>query len=143
MPEQSDWQTARDPATRYPTAKELADDLVRFQAGQLVSAHRYSTMEMLRRWVTRHRAPVSVAVALLTALAMTGILAVQSIAQERDRARRERAEARAAQAQAEKRASELVLAQAQSSLDDDPTAAVAWLKQYPDTGDWRAADSAS
>src|SRR5205807_4223175 len=42
---------ARDPALRYPTAKELADDLVRFQAGQLVSAHRYSTMEMFRRWV--------------------------------------------------------------------------------------------
>ncbi|MDB4971104.1 MAG: High-affnity carbon uptake protein Hat/HatR [Myxococcales bacterium] len=132
---------ARDAALRYPTAKELADDLVRFQAGQLVSAHRYSAMEMSRRWVAKHRAPVSVAVALLTALAMTGALAVSRIAHERDRARRERAEARAAQAQAEKRSSELVLAQAQSSLDDDPTAAVAWLKQYPDTGDWRAAQS--
>ena len=132
---------ARDPAARYPTAKELAQDLVRFQAGQLVSAHRYSTMEMTRRWVTRHRAPVSVAVALLTALAMTGTLAVTRIAHERDRARRERAEARAAQAQAEKRSSELVLAQAQQSLDDDPTAALAWLKQYPDSGDWRAAQS--
>ncbi len=132
---------ARDPALRYPTARELAADLVRFQAGQLVSAHRYSSMEMMRRWVTRHRAPVSVAVALLTALAITGTLAVWRIAQERDRARSERAEARAAQAQAEKRASELVLAQAQSSLDDDPTAAVAWLKQYPDSGDWRAAQA--
>ncbi|HEX8954271.1 MAG TPA: protein kinase, partial [Polyangia bacterium] len=88
---------ARDPALRYPTAKELADDLVRFQAGQLVSAHRYSSMEMLRRWVTRRRAPVSVAVGLLTALAMTGALAVSRIAHERDRARGERAEARAAQ----------------------------------------------
>jgi WD40 repeat protein len=132
---------AREPSARYPTAKELAEDLVRFQAGQLVSAHRYSTMEMARRWVQRHRAPVSVAVALLTALAMTGALAVSRIAHERDRARRERAEARAAQAQAEKRSSELVLAQAQESLDADPTAAVAWLKQYPDTGDWRAAQA--
>ncbi|HXU71449.1 MAG TPA: protein kinase [Polyangia bacterium] len=132
---------ARDPAGRYPSAKELADDLVRFQAGQLVSAHHYSPLEMARRWVQRRRAPVSVAVALLTALAFTGVLAVSRIAHERDRARSERAEARAAQAQAEKRESELVLAQAQQSLDDDPTAAVAWLKQYPDTGDWRAAQA--
>src|SRR5205085_90867 len=78
---------------------------------------------------------------LLTALVMTGALAVSRIAQERDRARGERAEARTAQAQAEKRASELVLAQAEQSLDDDPTAAVAWLEQYPDTGDWRAAQA--
>ena len=132
---------ARDVTQRYPTAKELADDLVRFQAGQLVSAHRYSPMEMARRWIGRRRAPVSVAVALLTALAMTGVVAVSRIASERDAARRERADARAAQAQAEKRSSELVLAQAQESLDDDPTAAVAWLKQYPDTGDWRAAQA--
>src|SRR6185369_2940842 len=34
-----------------------------------------------------------------------------------------------------------VLSQAEQSLDDDPTAAVAWLKQYPDTGDWRAAQT--
>jgi eukaryotic-like serine/threonine-protein kinase len=132
---------ARDPSLRYPTAKELADDLVRFQAGQLVSAHRYSSLEMARRWIHRRRAPVSVAVGLLTALVMMGALAVSRIATERDGARKERAEARAAQAQAEKRASELVLAQAQQSLDDDPTAAVAWLAQYPDTGDWRAAQA--
>jgi eukaryotic-like serine/threonine-protein kinase len=132
---------ARDPAQRYPSAKELADDLVRFQAGQLVSAHQYSSLEMLRRWVQRRRAPVSVAVALVTAMVMTGALAVSRIAHERNDARRERAEARAAQAQAEKRSSELVLAEAESSLDHDPTAAVAWLKQYPDNGDWRAAQA--
>jgi WD40 repeat protein len=132
---------ARDQAGRYPTAREFVEDLVSFQGGQLVSAHRYSTMEMVRRWIQRHRAPVSVGVSLLTALIMTGTLAVSRIAHERDAARKERAEARAAQAQAEKRSSELVLAQAQQSLDDDPTAALAWLKQYPDTGDWRAAQA--
>src|SRR5262249_42886783 len=83
---------ARAPAARYPTARELAEDLVRFQQGQLVSAHQYSAFERFRRWVGKHRAPVSVAVALLTALAMTGALAVSRIAHERDRARRERAE---------------------------------------------------
>jgi WD40 repeat protein len=132
---------ARDCNLRYPTAAELAADLVRFQAGQLVSAHRYSTMEMMRRWIARHRAPVSVAVALLTTLVMTGALAVTRIAHERDRAQSERGEARAAQLQAEKRSSDLVLAQAHETLDDDPTASVAWLKLYPDAGDWRAAQA--
>jgi serine/threonine protein kinase len=37
---------ARDPADRYPTAKELADDLKRYQTGQLVRAHRYSTQRL-------------------------------------------------------------------------------------------------
>ena len=47
---------ARDRDVRYPTAKELADDLRRFQTGQLVGAHRYSLRELLWRWVRRHRA---------------------------------------------------------------------------------------
>ncbi|HEX7700609.1 MAG TPA: serine/threonine-protein kinase, partial [Kofleriaceae bacterium] len=41
---------ARNVAKRYPTAAELADDLRRFQTGQLVGAHRYSLRELLRRW---------------------------------------------------------------------------------------------
>ncbi len=45
---------APSPGERYPSARELAADLVRFQTGQLVSAYRYSTRELLRRFV---RAP--------------------------------------------------------------------------------------
>ena len=37
---------ARDAAARYPTARELADDLRRFQTGQLVGAHRYSLRQL-------------------------------------------------------------------------------------------------
>src|SRR6202012_3899894 len=53
---------ARDQAGRFPTAREVVEDLASFQGGQLVSAHRYSTLEMWRRWIQRHRAPVSVGV---------------------------------------------------------------------------------
>jgi serine/threonine protein kinase len=59
---------ARAPRTRYPTALELADDLRRFQTGQIVGAHVYSSRELLRRFVRRHRAPLLVALAVLAAL---------------------------------------------------------------------------
>jgi tetratricopeptide (TPR) repeat protein len=82
------------PARRYPTARELAEDLRRFQTGQLVSAHRYSPGELLRRWVRQHRAAVTVAAVLSLALAVAvagGFLAVRRQARiaeaERDRAR--------------------------------------------------------
>jgi hypothetical protein len=54
---------------RYPTARELAEDLRRFLTGQLVSAHRYSPGQLLRRWVRHHRAAVTVAAVLGLALA--------------------------------------------------------------------------
>jgi tetratricopeptide (TPR) repeat protein len=85
---------APSPVERYPTARELAADLRRFQTGQLVSAYRYSTRELLRRFVRRHRAAVIVASALTAALVVavaTGFLAVRRQARiaeaERDRAR--------------------------------------------------------
>ena len=85
---------------RYPTARELAEDLRRFQTGQLVSAHRYSPGELVRRWVRQHRAAVTVAAVLGLALAAAvagGFLAVRRQARiaeaERDRARAAAAEA--------------------------------------------------
>jgi serine/threonine-protein kinase len=85
---------AASPAERYPQARELAADLRRFQTGQLVSAHRYSTRDLLRRFVARHRAALAVAAVLTAALVIAvavGFLAVRRQARvaeaERDRAR--------------------------------------------------------
>ncbi len=85
---------APSPADRYPSARELAEDLRRFQTGQLVSAHRYSTRELLRRFVARHRAALAVAAVLTAALVtavVVGFVAVRRQARvaeaERDRAR--------------------------------------------------------
>ncbi|MCA9663564.1 MAG: serine/threonine protein kinase, partial [Myxococcales bacterium] len=49
---------AYDPDARYPSAREFADDLRRFQTGQLVAAHRYSAGERVRRLVRRYRGPL-------------------------------------------------------------------------------------
>jgi tetratricopeptide (TPR) repeat protein len=64
---------ARDPAARYPSARQLADDLVRFQTGRLVSARRYSPVARARRWIGRHRA--AVAIALTVALGGAAVTA--------------------------------------------------------------------
>ncbi len=48
--------TARDPGARYRSARELAEDLHRYQTGRLVAAHRYSPWGRAWRWARRHRA---------------------------------------------------------------------------------------
>jgi serine/threonine protein kinase len=60
---------AADPQARYPTAFELAEDLRRFQAGQLVAARAYSSVERAARFVARHPAAAVVAVLAVAALA--------------------------------------------------------------------------
>ena len=88
------------PQHRYPTAAELAQDLRRFHTGQLVSAHRYSPGELLRRFVRQHRAALTVAAVAALALAtavVVGVVAVRRQARiaeaERDRAQLEAAKA--------------------------------------------------
>jgi serine/threonine protein kinase len=53
---------ASDAPARYPTAFELAEDLRRFQAGQLVAARRYSRADRVGRFVARNRVAVTVGI---------------------------------------------------------------------------------
>jgi tetratricopeptide (TPR) repeat protein len=55
---------AREPADRYPSARELADDLRRYQAGRLVAAHRYRVWTRAWKWLRRHRAAAAGGVAI-------------------------------------------------------------------------------
>ncbi len=77
---------AKAPADRYPSARELADDLRRFTTGQLVRAHHYGRGALLRRWLRRHRAAVAVAAVMLALLIVVGIASVTRIVSERDSA---------------------------------------------------------
>jgi WD40 repeat protein len=123
---------AREPAGRYPTARELAEDLRRFQTGHLVSVREYGSAERLVRWLRRHRASVAVATVASIALAVTGGFAVVRVVRERDRANREAVESNISRAFAEAREGDLTLLQARVQLDRDPTATLAWLGQLPD-----------
>ncbi len=81
---------ARAAADRYPTAKELAVDLKKFQTGQLVGAHRYSNWQLAGRWIRRHRTAVAVAAVAAVALAVLGVVSFQRIVDERARTEQQR-----------------------------------------------------
>ncbi|MBL9017818.1 MAG: protein kinase, partial [Myxococcales bacterium] len=78
---------APDPAERYPSAKELAEELSRFQTGQLVAAHRYTRWQLARRWMRRHRAAIASLGALVVGAGVVGAIAVREVVHQRDKAR--------------------------------------------------------
>ena len=74
---------ARDARDRFPTAKELAVELKKFQTGQLVGSHRYSLGELLKRWVRKYRLTLTVAAAAVVALVVVGAISVRRVVQAR------------------------------------------------------------
>ncbi|MCA9679913.1 MAG: serine/threonine protein kinase, partial [Myxococcales bacterium] len=121
----------RDPAARYPTGRELAADLNRFATGQLVTAQQYSTIELVRRWIRRNRGVVAAALVSALLLVVLAAWAFWRVVEEAEVARVEGTRAEKARRAAEDRSNALRALQAESSVNRDPTATVAWLKQYP------------
>ncbi len=108
---------AREPSDRYTSARALAEDLRRFQTGQLVASHHYSWRSLVVRWLRAHRLPVALSAAFALALAVVGVFSIVRITRAREAA--------------EDRRNHVVLLQARAELDRDPAAALAWLKSYP------------
>jgi eukaryotic-like serine/threonine-protein kinase len=133
---------SREVEQRYQTAKELADDLRRFQTGQIVAAYQYSRKDLAKRFVRRNRKMLGAAAVALALLMTMGTISVRRIVLERNRAQAseaeaqrqkadaemQRTEAREKQTEAIRRADELTLAQARALMERDPSQAIAWLK---------------
>lgn len=84
---------ARAVADRYATARDLADDLRRFQTGRMVGAHRYSLRQLVRRWAARHRTAL-VAIGAAAAVAIVvGVFALRRVMRAEQVAKAERASA--------------------------------------------------
>jgi tetratricopeptide (TPR) repeat protein len=81
---------AADPDARYPSARELADDLVRFTTGKLVRAHAYTPGALIKHWVSRHRALVGLAAASLVLLIVVGAIGLSRTVAARSDAERAR-----------------------------------------------------
>jgi serine/threonine protein kinase/WD40 repeat protein len=107
---------AKDPAERYATARELADDLRRFLDDRPILARRPTILQRLRRWSRRHRAilgAVAACSAIALLLAAAGLAASHSlILHERDRAVAARRRAEAAERRAIERLYEALVARA-------------------------------
>ena len=118
---------ARERSARSRTARELAEDLRRFETGKLVSAHRYSPLDLLRRFLRRYRAPLAVAAFAIAVLFVAGAWGLRKIMIARDVAEKRQLEAEAERTRASERADELTLEQARASIDRDPTRTVELL----------------
>ena len=79
---------ARDPALRYQSAAELADDLRRFTEDRPIRARRASSAEQAWRWCRRNKAVASLLAAVLVVFAVgaavSAFFAVRAASNERD-----------------------------------------------------------
>jgi WD40 repeat protein/tRNA A-37 threonylcarbamoyl transferase component Bud32 len=118
---------ARDKTARFPTAKDMAEELRRFETGQLLRSREYRLRELLVRWIRQHRAAVMVGAIAVGVLAIGGAVSVRQIVARERETRRALAEAQL------ERGRQLVvdggsaqgaayLAAALTELPDDPVA---------------------
>ncbi|MBV8757758.1 MAG: protein kinase [Deltaproteobacteria bacterium] len=110
----------RDPAERYASAEQFADDLRRFLTGRLVVARRYTWFDLVRRFVRRYRWRLALAAIVLIGAATQGVIAFQRISSARN----------VAQNEADLR----FFAEVDATIENDPERAVALLKTYPRSG---------
>ncbi|MEX2140204.1 MAG: protein kinase [Pirellulales bacterium] len=77
---------AKDPAERYVTAREFADDLGRFRDQRAIKARPPTVWQRVNRLVRRHRAIAVWALLALVLIALAMIVSIMLIARERDTA---------------------------------------------------------
>jgi serine/threonine protein kinase len=96
----------KEPAERYATARELADDLQRFLDNRPILARRPTVVERLRKLARRHPSLVGAAVVVLALLSMGSLLSALLIRGEQGRTRAEQRNAEAAYRRERQRAEE-------------------------------------
>jgi serine/threonine protein kinase len=77
-----------DAGKRYLTVQAFGDDLTRWLRGEVILAKRAPAYEVLRKFILRHRWPVSVATVSVIAVVATAIIAVWQAREARQESRR-------------------------------------------------------
>jgi WD40 repeat protein/serine/threonine protein kinase len=73
---------SRERTSRYPSAKEFAEDVERFVAGAFVEAYSYTYPQRVARWVRRYKAPLATAAAAALVLLCVSIYYVINLSQK-------------------------------------------------------------
>jgi serine/threonine protein kinase/WD40 repeat protein len=81
---------AREAKDRYPTAKELADDLQKYQTGQLVGVYQYSPLDQLKRWARKNKGALTASLIGVALLTTFGVYSFVRISNERQAATEQR-----------------------------------------------------
>ncbi|AKF03823.1 WD40 repeat domain-containing serine/threonine protein kinase [Sandaracinus amylolyticus] len=124
----------KDPSSRYPGAAELAAEIAAYQDGGTVRAYEYSALELVRRFVKRHRAATIATITIALSIVAASMLVYQSYLSEqharraaearRDEAITEREHAVESALAAEVALAEALLERAERALaDGDPAGA--------------------
>src|SRR5262249_41637910 len=79
---------AKNPAERYGTAQEFADDLRRFLDDRPILARRPTPVERLHRWANRHRALVRTAILAVLFASVCLAVSLAVVSRKRDEAER-------------------------------------------------------
>jgi len=108
---------SKNPGDRYPSARELADEIERFQTGALVEAYSYTLPERLLRTYRAHRSAVNVAGIAIAVLALMLGIGIGRIRQARDEAVAAREQERSARSVAENERYLALIGLAQHQLD--------------------------
>lgn len=77
---------AREPDDRFQNARDLAEQVQAYRDGRMVSVYRYSATELLKRFVSKHRAAVTVSLLALLLLVAGSVYGYQRVLAERDSA---------------------------------------------------------
>jgi serine/threonine protein kinase len=96
----------KEPADRYATAQEMADDLQRFLDGRPILARRPTPRERLRAWSRRHPALVGSGVAALVLLSAASLVSTAMVRREQAKTLAEQKKAEAAYRREHQRAEE-------------------------------------
>ncbi|MFO7976586.1 MAG: protein kinase [Candidatus Hydrogenedentota bacterium] len=75
----------KDPAARYQSVREFADEIKRFQTGALVQTYRYSLWQLVSRYYKKHRSVLNVIAAASGILLCLAVLSYLQIYQARNR----------------------------------------------------------
>ena len=110
----------KEPAERYASAVELADDLARFLDNRPIRARRPTVADHLRKWARRHPSLLAASVVVLLLLSAGSLLGVVLIRGEQARTRVEQQKAEAAYLRERQRAeeAEVRLRLARRSVDE-------------------------